>query len=168
MSSRLDKLSKMNCLLRLIISSQFLALSPLLRKRNVSWHCATYFQLPNKYMVGDPHTYKISTPHVFSAKKYFTLQRHFVPARMADSQRGTKRPSDTPNAPKKRPKRAKKPTPEPSSPLHPIPTSPNTRTTTQQTLDFQPLQGLHFDRSIVPLPDAPFEIFQLFCPLELV
>ena len=84
---------------------------------------------------------------------------------MADSQQGIKRPVDAPNT---GPKKRRKTTPEPSSPLRPIPTSPNTRTNTQQTVDFQPLQGLHFERSIAPLPDTAFEIFQLFCPLELV
>ena len=65
-------------------------------------------------------------------------------------------------------KNAKKTTPEPSSPLHPIPTSPNARTAALQAIEFQPLQGLHFERSIAPLPNTAFEIFQLFCPLELV
>ena len=86
---------------------------------------------------------------------------------MTDGQQGasTKRPSDAPNP---RPKKHQKTTLEPSSPLHPISSSPNTRTATQQTIDFQPLQGLHFERTITPLPDTAFEIFQLFCPLDLV
>src|SRR5436190_19920338 len=88
---------------------------------------------------------------------------------MADSQQGTKRPSDAPNPrPNPRPIKRQKTTPEPSSPLHPIPTSPNARTAALQAIEFQPLQGLHFERSIAPLPNTAFEIFQLFCPLELV
>ena len=55
---------------------------------------------------------------------------------MADGQHSAKRPSDAPNP---RPKKHQKTTLEPSSPLHPISTSPNTRIATQQTIDFQPI-----------------------------
>ena len=87
---------------------------------------------------------------------------------MANGQQGVKRPSAPNSRPRKRQKTTPRPSSRPSSPLHPIPTSPNARTTTQQTIDFQPLQGLHFERAIAPLPNTAFEIFQLFCPLELV
>lgn len=87
---------------------------------------------------------------------------------MADSQQGIKRrpPSDALDI---RPtKKTTKEPQEPSSPLKAVPTSPTARTTSQQTLDFQPLQALYFSRTITPLPDTAFEIFQLFCPLDLV
>ena len=116
-----------------------------------------------------PTTYLIKYPPRIFYEEILYATSHFVPVRMADGQQGTKRPSDAPNPrPNPRPKKRQKTTPEPSSPLHPIPTSPNARTAALQAIEFQPLQGLHFERSIAPLPNTAFEIFQLFCPLELV
>ena len=89
---------------------------------------------------------------------------------MAASQQGIKRPpSDALDIRPTKKTTKKRQVPQvPSSPLKAVPTSPEARITSQQTLDFQPLHALHFSRTIAPLPDIAFEIFQLFCPLELV
>jgi len=81
--------------------------------------------------------------------------------------RGKKRSSDASNPKAKRPKQKQAdsaPT-APSSPLRPIPKDFNQP---RPTDGFEPMNRLHFERSVASLPDTPFHLFQLFCPLEFV
>jgi hypothetical protein len=86
--------------------------------------------------------------------------------------RGKKRSSDASNPKAKRLKQAdsapaapSSPAAAPSSPLRPIPYS---KDQLRPTDDFEPMNRLHFERSIASLPDTPFHLFQLFYPLEFV
>src|SRR5438045_8417416 len=87
--------------------------------------------------------------------------------------RGKKRSSDASNPKAKRPKQADSATSAasapaaPSSPLRPIPCSKDLNQP-RPTDGFEPMNRLHFERSIASLPDTPFYLFQLFCPLEFV
>src|SRR6185312_4001805 len=80
--------------------------------------------------------------------------------------RGTKRSSDTPNPQAKRTRKANTAPEVPSSPLRPIPSSKDRQSLS--TSNFKPINGLHFERSIASLPNTLFDLFQLFCPLNLV
>ena len=81
--------------------------------------------------------------------------------------RGAKRSLNALNTPQaKRTKKANAAPEVPSSPLRPIP-SPEVRQSSSIS-DFKPINGLQFERSIASLPNTSFDLFQLFCPLDLI
>ena len=101
-------------------------------------------------------------PHSITSQN--TTYRHIPSDKMA-KKRGKKRSSDASNPKAKRPKQADSAPAAPSSPLRPISKDLNQP---RPTDDFEPMNRLYFERSIVSLPDTPFYLFQLFCPLEFV
>ena len=78
-----------------------------------------------------------------------------------------KRSLDTPNTPPGKRARKANAAPEvPSPPLRPIPGSKVHQSSSIG--DFRPINGLHFEQSIATLPNTLVDLFQLFCPLNLI